>query len=224
MSITPDATNQPSQRPTEGLQVAAQEFRAALLELLQEEQFGVARATQTQPINQTKEQLVAFEVGFGSPGLKYLEPSLSLESIRMLFSGGELRNVPIILPCCPSPAPLSTTIAQSFPVLVRGTISRTQLLPSPLTLPTLDQLSPKPFEEARANLSALNIRSIALYKPRISAESDYFEVVEGQFKHNMTLLQQLVEIAEQPGIQNNRSSSRFDPLSANVLQARSSRY
>jgi hypothetical protein len=223
MGITPGATNQPSHEPAEALQVAAREFRIALLELLQKEQFGVARATQTRPPKHTREQLVAFEVGFGSPGLKHLEPSLSLESIRVLCSGGELRNVPIIVPSCSSPTPLSTTIAQSFPILVRGTISRTQLVPSPLTLPTVNQLNPKPFEEARANVSALNIRSIALYKPRISAESDYFEVVEGQFKHSINLLQQLFETTEQPGIQA-RSSSRFDPLSANVLQARSPRH
>lgn len=217
MATVRSATNHPSQKSAEGLQFAAQELRATLLELVQDRRFGVAQTIHTGPRNQTTEQSVAFEVGFGSPGLKDIEPSLSLESLRTLLSGEELCNVPIMLPSSPSSTPLPTAVAQSFPLLVRGTILRSQLCPSPLTLPVPNQLSLKPFEEARANITALNITSVALYKPRLSPESDYYAAVEGQFAHNIELLEQLVGVGAQPRL-SRRDSNRIDPLSATVSE------
>ncbi len=138
------------------------------------------------------ERCTTFEVGFGSPAEHFTNPNLRVAVLKDLFSGDELQDVPLLLPRTPSQPPLAASIAQSFPILLRGVIALSDLTTN------RDELQPEtfsndlpPYREARGRLRALNVQEIRLCNHSISKDSDYYESVQSQLEQRLSELRDL---------------------------------
>lgn len=138
-----------------------------------------------------KEKTIAFEVGFGAPGMDLQCSQLTLSALKDLFSGKTLEDTPLFLPTEPHGTPLAAARALSFPILIRGTIASSNLQMnsdySSLVGYTL------PYREALGRLQALNVHEIQLYLPTINQESDedYQEQAADQLQDRMNMLREL---------------------------------
>ncbi len=137
------------------------------------------------------ERLAKFEVGFGSPTEQFTKPSLQLSSLKELFSGQSLIDVPLLLPTLASHGPLAASVAQSFPILIRGTITL-----SDLTIERDDLVAEgfpelRPYREARGRLRALNVQEIQLCSPNFNRGSEYYPQIQSQLEQRMLKLREL---------------------------------
>jgi hypothetical protein len=137
-------------------------------------------------------RFTTFEVGFGSPAEHFTNPNLRVAVLKDLFSGDAVPNVPLLLPRAPSHTPLAASIAQSFPILLRGVIALSDLTTNRDALQT-EAFSEKllPYQEAHGRLRALNVQEIRLCDRSINKHSDFYESVQSQLDQRLSELRKL---------------------------------
>ena len=145
-----------------------------------------------EPTSFGADRFTTFEVGFGSPAEHFTNPNLRLAVLKDLFSGDAIPDVPLLLPSAPSRIPLDASVAQSFPILLRGVVALSDLTTNMDELQT-GAFSEKhlPYREARGRLRALNVQEIRLCQRRISIDSDFYESVQSQLDQRFSELRGL---------------------------------